>query len=177
MCGCDGGTCACGCILAAPVSLAAGTTVSASAQTISGAAGQLVVVLSGGDQVLASDIKTTAWQALARLSMLPGVRLGVAIPDAKSMTGAIAGLPPDPSAIKNGVHEIRALPPTHVVSLCVSEQAGLPAALDALSRLTGYAFDVSGSPAATFSVQAKGTVEEILAQLSSAAGVTITVVH
>lgn len=148
------------------VSLAAGTTVNSAAETIS-ATGHRVVVLAGGDQVTPHEINIASWQALARLSMLPGVRLKAALPIPLTVLGA--------SEAK--MREISPMSLNESLSLCVHEEAGLPAVLDTLSRVTGYAFDVSGSPAATFTLTTKGTLEEVLAQLSSAAGVTITVAH
>ncbi len=178
----DQGGCACGCVKVVTASLPAGTTVAAAAETLSTlvgqqAGGQQVVVLAGGDQIVSSDISTTPWQALARLNQLPGVRLGVVVPDIKSAEQAIPGMTQSPSDVKKSLHEIHALPESEIMSLCVHEEAGLPAALDALSRMTGSAFDVSGSPAAKFTLTARGTLPEILVELSSAAGVSITVAH
>lgn len=173
-CGCDGGNCICQCIKLTTVSLTAGTTINAAAEAISAASNQQVVVLSGGDELLSSDIKTTPWQALARLSLLPRVRLGVVVPDVQDTMHAVAGVRPHRTDAKNEVKEIQQLPGTEVVSLCVHEEAGLPAALETLSRITGYAFEVSGSPAPNFTLTATGTVDEILVQLSSAAGITVT---
>jgi hypothetical protein len=106
--------------------------------------------------------------------MVPGVKLGVVVPEMVSRASSQSTIDDLLKPITK-VEEIRRLPSTEVVSLCVSEEAGLDAALDSLSRMSGYAFDVSGSPAASFTVKAKGTVQEILTQLSSAAGVTITI--
>lgn len=175
ICTCDGG-CDCACTKAVTVFLPAGTTVNSAVQVIS-AAGIQVTIFAGGDQVLPSDISTTSWQALARLNMFPGVRMAVTMPDTWIPALTISGLPPNELQAKNRVRELRAIPLTEVISLCVHEEAGLPAALERLSRLTGYAFDVSGTPTPGFTLTAKGTVEEVVSQLSSAAGVTITIAH
>lgn len=173
VCTCDGG-CACECVKAVTVSLSAGSTVDSAVLAIS-AIGLQVTTFSGGDQIVPFNITTTGWQALARLSMLPGVKLAVTMPDTWK-TGALTSRPGEPQAM-NRLREVRPIPMTEVISLCVHEEAGLPAALEGLSRLTGYAFDVYGNPAQRFTLTAKGPIDEVVSQLASAAGVTITIAH
>jgi hypothetical protein len=179
VCICTNSGCECRCMPDTIASLTAGTKVSEASNTLSVATGEKIVVLAGGDAILPADIKTTPWQAVVRLNMLPGVKLG------EMLVPETAELPPagEPATVKSfasgvrKVSQIKRLSPTEEVSICVSQAAGLNAALDRLSHASGYAFDVSGSPAPSFTVKAKGTLDEILAQLSSAAGVSITVAH
>lgn len=185
LCICGPGGCDCGNEGSAPlaVSLPAGATVSSAAETVSagGPMAPHVVVLAGGDQVLPFDINTTSWQAIARLSMLPGVRLGVAAPNPKSLARKarqrMLGLPSSGAEPTSGVREIQRTPLSQTISLCVHQDAGLPAVLEGLSRYSGYAFDVSGTPAPHFTLTAKGTLDELVSQLSAAAGVNITILQ
>jgi 4-diphosphocytidyl-2C-methyl-D-erythritol kinase len=164
------------------VSVISGSTVSSAVETISTAVGEHLVVLAGGDQPVPSDIRSAPWQALARLNMLPGVRVGIVTPvEAESASSSAEGHPKDTSvthwAEKSPVHELRRLARNEVISLCVREAVGMENALETLSRISGYAFDVSGSPAASFTLSSKGTVEEVVEQLSSAAGVRTFIVR
>lgn len=181
-CACGDGTgCSCGAAIQSPVLLTAGSSVNSAVQAISmsGPLAPHAVVLAGGDQILPQDISATPWQAVARLSMIEGVRLGVSRPNpAGAMREAqqriLAAPSPGPQVLSN-VQEFRRMPLDKTIGLCVHEDAGLWAPLDTLSHLSGYAFDVSGTPAQHFTFSAKGTLQEVLAGLSSAAGVTISI--
>lgn len=180
----DGGGCTCDCIFAPTVALPAGMTVNSAVAALSASTALMpkIVILSGSDEVLPFSINTTPWQALARLSGLTGVRLGVVEPSpqtaANNSLSSVLGVPAQaigdrPQA---AVREVQPTPLTRTLSLCVHENAGLPVVLDKLSRITGYAFDVVGTPAQHFTLTAKGTLTDVLSQLSTAAGgVTITI--
>lgn len=178
VCSSSGG-CRCGTFAPTEISLAAGTTVAAAAEKISslGLLPPAVTVLAGDSEVLPSDINATTWQALARLSMLPGVRLGVALATPQSLAaregslGFASGGANAPTALR----EIQRLPLSQTISVCVHKDAGLPAVLDALSGATGYAFDVAGTPKAHFTLAAKGTLDEVISQLWVAVGASIAV--
>ncbi len=197
VCACDGGKCKCGNINAPTFSLAAGTTVQAVAKTLASLIGQDVLVLSGPEVTIPSDLKdTTPWQALARLVALPGVRLGVAgptvegtgrslkqpntspgapvSPNVREMFGSLQESVPGQAQRDQKLIDIRRLPPTEAVSLCADE-AELTSVLDALSSISGLAFDVSGSPSGKFSLEAKGTVVEILKEIEAQTGTTIRI--
>lgn len=187
VCACDGGLCICKCVQASPasVSITPGTTVNSAVERVSTAVGEHVVILAGGDQPVPSQITSAPWQALARLNLLPGVKLGVVT--SVEERGVVASAEEEvkrtlPGAAQGGpeksrVHELRRVPMNDVISLCVSEAVGLENALESLSVVSGYAFDVSGSPARSFTLTAKGTVEEIVEQLSTSAHVRISIVH
>lgn len=182
ICG-DGIGCDCSCTLAPTVALPAGMSVDSAVAAISASVKLMpkIVILSGGDEVIPFALNTTPWQALARLASLTGVRLGV-IPlspqaAARNFVSSIPDGPPQvvPEQSKPAMREIGRMPLTRTLSLCVHEDAGLPVVLDKLSRATGYAFDVVGSPNAHFTLTAKGTLDDVLSQLSSAAGVSVTI--
>jgi hypothetical protein len=174
VCSCSSSECLCKCVQAGPksVSIPAGTTVMSAAATLSTAIGEHLVVLAGDDQTIALDIRSTPWQALARLRMLPGVRIG-------GVVSVEAKVKPTLPAATQGVaiHELQNVPLSESISLCVSAAVGLENALESLSQISGYAFDVSGSPVPSFTLGSKGTVEELVSRLSTAAGVEISIVR
>ncbi len=175
VCACDGGRCRCENVGAPEVSLLPGTTVDVAARTLSVAARQPIVVLAGGGTVIPSDLRTTPWQAAARLNALPGVKLGVVRTDARAAAQAFRGRPTEASATGE-VAQMAQVSPTAVLSLCV-DNADLASALDALSYVSGAAFDVIGSSSAKFTFKTKGTLDQVLAEIGAKAGTTITVIH
>ncbi len=175
-CNCKGSSCVCACSVGdgcscvatlSPsdvLSLSEGTTVGSAASTVSKAIGRQVVVRAGADQVIPREIdNTTGWQILARLGRLPGVKLTVKKNEILRTSNIF-------SEEEQG---IAAFPPTHVLSVC-TVGATLGTVLDRISEHTGAAFDVVGDLSTTVNGQAKGTVQEVIDQLSTETGTSIT---
>ena len=74
----------------------------------------------------------------------------------------------------NKVVELRRVPATEVVTLCF-EKASLATVLDTLSAVTGAAFDVAAVHSGKLSLTTKGTVEEIVSQISLLSGTSVTI--
>ena len=175
-CTCNGDGCVCVCSVldgcscgsdrpAEEVSVDEGTTVGSAASKVSRAIGREVVVRAGADELIPHRIdNTTGWQVLARLSRLPGVKLTVKPKEILRTRG---------STFAEKEQEVAAFPPTHVLSAC-SAGATLATVLDGISRHTGAAFDVVGDLSTKVDGQVKGTVQEVIRQLSAETGTSIT---
>lgn len=123
-------------------------------------------MLAGGDQPIRNEIdNTTPWQVLARLSRVPGVKL--AVRPEEILRNVDRTLPEENQAIP-------AFSPTHVMKVC-STGATLATMLDAISEQTGLAFDVVGDLSCTVNGQAKGPVAQVIEEIGTETGATITI--
>ncbi len=93
----------------------------------------------------------------ARLSRLPGVTLFVGSGKNRLEKGG----------------KIQEFSPTRKLSVC-SEGVSLATLLDRISRDTGAAFDVSGDLTANVKLTEKGTVEEVVRQITNQTHIAIT---
>ena len=184
-CNCQGPGCTCicstgdgcNCKSAAPalITLPAGTSVQSAADRLSNITIQTprVIVLQGADQIIPTEIRTTFWQAVALLTQLPGVKLGIPAPNPDLFTRMAA----NPSLfvrMGNSVVLVRHPVSPGAIHVCIHRAATLAEVLDTLSEDTGRAFAVSGTPVPQFPLQIQGTLPEVLEKLSAATGARIT---
>jgi hypothetical protein len=196
VCACDGGKCLCKNIQAPAVSLRSGVPVNDVVLELSKLTGDTIRAISGGDETLPWELKnTTPWQAVARLNSLPGVKLGIVTKPADAgLQSAIDSLQAsvlDPSktnpsdavrALRDStaaqspqheqVVEVHHASETEVLSLCADE-VDFSTLLDALSFLTGTAFDSSASPTGKFSLRAKGNASDLKSAIEAETKVSL----
>jgi hypothetical protein len=151
-------------------------TVNEAVRNLSAATGESLVVISGGDETIPFDVNTTPWQAVARVTSLPGVSIGFRKKSVKDAANSLHGEAPIQTPGAGEIIEFQRMPAGEVVSLC-ADQADLAAVLDSLSQISGFAFEVSGPSPGKFDLRARGTVADVVKEIAAKTQTVITVVE